>query len=82
MMEALVPDRTACGWGTRYRSVIGQGTARFLTDTEEKRKGMLVIMEQQTGRRDWTFKDASLEKVCVFAVDIGEMDGKENGWGQ
>ena len=40
----LVKEKKACKWATTYRSVVGYGSVDILTDFEEKRKGLEIIM--------------------------------------
>lgn len=42
----IVPGKRACGWSTRYRSVVGEGTVQIVTDQKGKREGLRVIMAQ------------------------------------
>lgn len=51
-VEILEGD-AACDWGTRYRSVIGSGRARFIEESTEK-------------RRRWTSSCASIPAPAVI----------------
>ena len=75
-----VPSVQACGWGLRYRSVIGTGPASFITDREEKISALNILMEHQTGKRNWEFLPEMLKRTCVFRIDIQEVTGKESGY--
>ena len=49
---------TACGWGNRYESIIGEGRATLLETPEEKRQALAAIMAHYSARKDYTFEDA------------------------
>jgi uncharacterized protein len=40
-----------CDWGTKYRSVIGYGSIDFVTDFEQKKEGLDILMAQY-GKKD------------------------------
>ncbi len=69
---------TACGYSARFQSVIGNGTVSILEDPEDKRKGLLAIMEHNTGRAGWQFSDQALEAVCVFKLEVDSLCCKEH----
>lgn len=68
----------ACGHSAGFQSVIGNGTAGIVEDTEEKKKGLLAVMEHNTGRSDWEFDEKALEKVCVFKLEAETLSCKEH----
>ncbi len=73
----LVPGEgeKACGWGTRYQSVIGFGTAVFITETGEKKKALNIIMAHYAGKT-FEFSDTDVDQVAVIRIDIRRMTGK------
>ena len=66
----------ACRYGTTYASVMGRGTAEIVTDVEEKKKGLSVLMKTQTGK-DFTFEDKMVSIVSVIKIDVAEYTAKE-----
>ena len=66
----------ACRYGTTYASVMGRGTAEILTDVDEKKKGLSVLMKTQTGK-DFTFEDKMVSIVSVIKIDVAEYTAKE-----
>jgi L-amino acid N-acyltransferase YncA/nitroimidazol reductase NimA-like FMN-containing flavoprotein (pyridoxamine 5'-phosphate oxidase superfamily) len=77
VMEGLVPGGDqGCRWSMRYRSVIVEGTARFVDDTEAKRHAFDVIMAQYAAGA-CAFPDAMVTRTCVIAVDIATISGKQ-----
>ena len=57
---------------------IGTGKASIIDNTDEKIKGLSLIMEKETGKKDWEFRPEMLEKVCVFKIDVDSLSCKEN----
>jgi nitroimidazol reductase NimA-like FMN-containing flavoprotein (pyridoxamine 5'-phosphate oxidase superfamily) len=70
------PGDIACRYGTTYASVMGRGIAEILTDVEEKKKGLSVLMKTQTGK-DFTFDDKMVSIVSVIKIDVAEYTAKE-----
>lgn len=79
--EELVRKEHACGWGLRYRSVIGSGRAHFVTDAEGKRAALNVIMAHYGGPQD-DYSPQAIAGVTIIRVDIEEMTGKQGGYGR
>ena len=75
----MVTSDTACGYSTKYRSVIGHGKAFPVTDTDKKVEALKIIMKQHTGSVDWDFKESILDKICVFEISIESITGKQSG---
>ena len=70
------PNKRACGWSTKYRSVIGEGKAIVIKDIEEKKRALLSLMKKYSGNKDWKIPQDMLDKVKVVRVDIFNMTGK------
>ena len=67
---------TACGWGNRYESIIGEGRATLLETPEEKCQALAAIMAHYSARRDYTFEDAMVSLVQVIKVDVTALSCK------
>ena len=67
---------TACGWGNRYESIIGEGSATLLSTPEEKRQALAAIMAHYSARRDYTFEDAMVDLVQVIQIDVTALSCK------
>ena len=59
----------ACDYTAAFRSVIGEGSVREVTDPEEKKAGLTAILRQRCG-------DAGLQGASVSAPTGGQY-GKE-----
>lgn len=67
---------TACGWGNRYESIIGEGRATLLSTPEEKRQALAAIMAHYSAHRDYTFEDAMVDPVQVIKIDVTALSCK------
>lgn len=67
---------TACGWGNRYESIIGEGRATLLESPEGKRQALTAIMAHYSARRDYTFEDAMVDLVQVIKIDVTALSCK------
>lgn len=67
---------TACGWGNRYESIIGEGRATLLSTPEEKRQALAAIMAHYSARRGYTFEDAMVNLVQVIQIDVTALSCK------
>ncbi len=78
----LMPHEEACHWDVRYRSVIGYGTARLLTEADEKKKGFDAIMQKYAGNGNFEYNEKQFSHAALVQITISEMNFKESGdWG-
>jgi len=73
----IVRGDAPCRWATKYRSVIGFGTARIVEDEREKRAGLDVIMAHY-GVQAGPYDEKSLQRTCIIEVVIESMTGKQS----
>ncbi len=76
---ALVTAASACGWGTRYESVIAWGKPQILADPGEKRAGLDLIMAHYAGpgpATHWVYDDATLARTVVVRIVLEDARGK------
>ncbi len=78
----IVEGRDACAFSARARSVVGTGVARLVEEEEERRHGLDLIMRHYAARRageGFSYRESSLSRTNVIAVDIVRMTGKRIG---
>lgn len=75
----LIRGERPCDWDFRYRSVIGEGTAVFVTDDAEKRRGLDAIVRQHGGEGG-EYPEASLRYTTVLRINIDSLSGKQAGY--
>lgn len=76
--DEIVRAKKACGWTTKYRSVIGWGTISMVKTRDEKIHGLNIIMEKYEGPTD-DYPDAMLDKTNVLVIEIEKFTGKQSG---
>jgi uncharacterized protein len=76
----LVKSDTACNWGMKYYSVIAEGNASFITDTEEKEHGLSLIMKHYSEKTDFTFSKESVNAITIIRIDCVSLSGKKSGY--
>jgi len=64
-----------CDWGTKFRSVIGNGKAVLLESPEEKIAALNIFMGRFSDVK-FTFPEHEVLAVAVIRIDIEEMTGK------
>ena len=69
--DALIP----CNCGYYFSSIIGNGTAKFIEDPDEKRYALGKMFEHQTGKKA-EFTRAQADSVCVFQIVSRDFTGK------
>ncbi len=72
--EVTVSD-LPCGWGMRYESVVGFGTADFVEEPASKVRALGWITRQY-GAPAEPFSEAFLGRTLVIRVTIHEITGK------
>ena len=75
---ALKEADIACGYSARFQSVIGNGVMEIVTNMEEKKEGLRLLMEHNTGKREWEFDEKMLNAVTVFKLEVTKMSCKEH----
>jgi len=73
----IVEDEKSCNWTTRYRSVIGYGDIEIITDFEEKKKGLDVIMIQH-GKTENKYSDKLVNRMIILKLNIISATGKQS----
>jgi hypothetical protein len=69
----------ACDWGTKYRSVIGYGSIDFITDFEQKKAGLDIIMAHYGKNDNNVYQDKQVEFIVILKLNIEEITGKQLG---
>jgi len=75
----VIDAEKACDWSMQYQSVIGFGKASFVTDLDEKRKALDIIMGQYSNRA-FHFPENMVRMTAVISIEITSMTGKQSGF--
>ncbi|MEW6517638.1 MAG: pyridoxamine 5'-phosphate oxidase family protein [candidate division FCPU426 bacterium] len=78
ILAEIEPSERACGWETRFQSVVGWGQARIVETDEGKRRGLDVLMRQHSGREVWTYGEGPLARMVIVRIDVEHMTGKQS----
>lgn len=72
----LLVSNTNSGHSARFRSVIGQGVAHDLTNSNEKIHGLTLLMKQYVDKIPEKFTQEMVEKVHVWRIDLDNISCK------
>ena len=75
---ALKEADQACGHSARFQSIIGNGVVSIVSETDEKKLGLSLIMEHNTGKQNWNFDEKMVNAVPVFKLEVTKMSCKEH----
>ncbi len=75
----IVRHAQPCDWGVKVRSVVGYGRVEFVSDLEEKRRALDVIMAQHGKPGANAYDPRQLEAVAVLRLRIESRAGKQLG---
>lgn len=72
---ALLPGRTACEYGYRYSSLIGEGVAEIVRDEQEACEALSALMRHQTGR-EFAIAPQQARSVRVLRIRLQTWTAK------
>ena len=72
----IVKSDISCKWTTKYRSIIGYGDIEIISDHEEKKQGLDILMKHH-GRNDNEYDDRIVEKVLILKLEIKNLTAKQ-----
>lgn len=75
----LITHEKSCGWSSYYRSVTGTGIMEIITDHEQKKKGLEIIMRQHGANGPFTFEKEQVDRMVILKLTINSMTGKQSG---
>lgn len=68
----------ACRYSAGFQSIIGNGVMAMVTDPEEKRRALALIMRHTAGKDGWTFGDHEVNAVAVMKMTVTKWSCKEH----
>lgn len=74
----LIKKEKSCDWTTKYRSIMGTGKIDIITDSDQKRAGLDILMKQH-GREINTYEDKAVKRVVVLKLAIHSITAKQSG---
>ena len=76
--HVLNEAENACGFSSRFQSIIGTGKITLLTERADKEHALKQIMYHYTGKKEWDFSEKMLDAVAVFELVVNELSCKEH----
>lgn len=74
--ERVFSEKNLCGSGCYYASVIGNGRAAAVTDTEEKKKALSLLMRHVLDA-EAVFTKEQADSVCVIKITVLDVTAKK-----
>ena len=65
-----------CNWGEAFKSVVGTGAASIVSDLDESRLALEMLMRQQAGMEHVEFTDQQVRSVTVWKVESDYVTAK------
>ena len=75
----IIKSDSPCGWSTRYRSIIGYGTIDFITDFDQKKQGLDIIMAHYGKTENIVYNDSQVQSIVILRLKINQMTCKQSG---
>ena len=75
---ALNEANIACDYSARFQSIIGNGIVSMVSEIGEKKLGLSLLMEHNTGKQEWDFDEKMVNAVTVFKLVVTKMSCKEH----
>lgn len=67
----------SCSYSFAFQSIMGQGNIRKLSDLEEKKRGLTLLMEHMEPGCSISFTDEMLAAADVYCIEASWYTGKE-----
>ncbi len=74
----IIPKERACKWATLYRSVVGYGEVEILTDFNQKKEGLEIIMAQHGAPDKTEFEPKEVGFIVILKLHITSLTGKQS----
>lgn len=75
--HGVITGDYSCSYSYSFRSIMGTGKIRLVTDQQEKRKGMSSLMKHLAPYASLEFSQEVMEKTNVYCIDVCTLTGKE-----
>jgi nitroimidazol reductase NimA-like FMN-containing flavoprotein (pyridoxamine 5'-phosphate oxidase superfamily) len=74
----IVKHERACQWSTMYRSLVGYGEVEIITDFDQKKKGLEIIMAHYGAPDNIEFETKQIDSVVILKLAISDVTGKQS----
>jgi hypothetical protein len=77
--SSIVRHEEPCHWSTRSRSIVGYGHVEILTDPEEKKRGLDIILTHYGKADPNVYDEKHLGAVVILRISIESVSCKQLG---
>ena len=75
----IVKRDLACRWTTTFRSIVGYGKIEIITDFEQKKRAMEIIMAHYDAPPEIVhFEEKHMKALAILKLPIDTMTGKQS----
>lgn len=75
--QGVIKGSYACSYSCAFRSIMGTGHIRLVTDRAEKEMGLKLLMKHMAPNADCSFSRDMLARVQVYCIETDAFTGKE-----
>jgi len=75
----IIKSEIPCKWSAKYRSVIGYATVQFITDFEQKKLALDIIMQHYGKTTANIYSNEQVNSVLILQLTITKITGKQSG---
>lgn len=74
----ITTDVIPCKWSAEYESVIGYGDVSFITDNNERKAAMDMVMKRYGYGGDLEYNPDIFSKTAIYQLSVSQMTAKRN----
>ncbi len=75
----IIRKEMSCDWATKYRSLVGYGLVEIITNYEQKKLGLDIIMAQHGRTENNVYTKNQVENIVILKLTIDHVTGKQSG---
>jgi uncharacterized protein len=75
---AIINTGIPCKWSMHYKSIIGQGAASFITEPDQKKEALSVIVDHYSPGTSYEFPEKNLNDIIIIKIEINQITGKKS----
>jgi nitroimidazol reductase NimA-like FMN-containing flavoprotein (pyridoxamine 5'-phosphate oxidase superfamily) len=77
--SVIIKHAEPCHWGTKSRSLIGYGRVEIITDYQQKKRGLDIIMAHYGKKDQNVYDEKQLSAVVILRIAITSVTCKQLG---
>lgn len=74
----LIEREKACEYSYAYQSIIGNGPIEEITEVQEKRHALDILMKHYSEKEGFEYPEAVVKKLFIFKLVVKELTCKES----